>query len=303
MGEPGLMIIRTTHRTPQAQWSIARAIPDARLAGLVTAFWELDGEEEPLAELELPSGQISVTFSLVGRHFATDPFDGVVAFTEAWATGLRTTPLPTLGCGRAWLCGVRMSPVGAARLFGDQFSNLTHRIVDLESILGSATAALLQRLRRASGAEARFEHIAKFLAERFSGRDGFAPEVAAAAHLLERSGGRRPIAGVAHAVGWRRERLHRDFAAQVGLSPKVFARTVRFRDALSRVATRTATPLTVIAHESGYADQAHFNRDFRVFTGVTPSAYRDRLGLSPAHDLIPMDAHIRSSVGWRPMSG
>ena len=32
--------------------------------------------------------------------------------------------------------------------------------------------------------------------------------------------------------------------------------------------------LTDIAHELGYSDQAHFNRAFRRFTGISPGNYR-----------------------------
>jgi AraC-like DNA-binding protein len=59
----------------------------------------------------------------------------------------------------------------------------------------------------------------------------------------------------------------------VGLTPKVFARLARFRHAMRRIHTATEVDWTDIALASGYFDQPHFIRDFREFSGVSPSAY------------------------------
>jgi AraC-like DNA-binding protein len=57
----------------------------------------------------------------------------------------------------------------------------------------------------------------------------------------------------------------------VGMSPKLFARTVRFDKAL--IARRNAPnrSWTDIVHELGYFDQAHFVRECRAFAGLPPT--------------------------------
>jgi AraC-like DNA-binding protein len=68
------------------------------------------------------------------------------------------------------------------------------------------------------------------------------------------------------------------FAEAVGLTPKRFARLVRFGRVLRRLEKRPETDLAEIAFDAGYADQAHFNRDFRTFSGISPGEYRKRGG-------------------------
>ncbi len=66
--------------------------------------------------------------------------------------------------------------------------------------------------------------------------------------------------------------FQRRFATQVGMTPKLFARTIRFESAL--VARRRAPKRswTDIIHELGYFDQAHFIRECHAFAGLPPSS-------------------------------
>src|SRR5439155_305095 len=56
---------------------------------------------------------------------------------------------------------------------------------------------------------------------------------------------------------------------QIGVTPKVYARLVRFRLALAMLESGVA-PLADVALAAGYYDQPHFNAEFRDFTGQSP---------------------------------
>jgi AraC-like DNA-binding protein len=103
-------------------------------------------------------------------------------------------------------------------------------------------------------------------------------EVAWAWRRIVESRGTTAIGHVAKEVGWSHKRLITRFARQVGLTPKKAARLVRFEHLLAHVTTGRTTPWPVAAAEAGYADQAHMIRDFRTFTGVTPTEYLARSG-------------------------
>ena len=57
-----------------------------------------------------------------------------------------------------------------------------------------------------------------------------------------------------------------------GLSPKLVGKINRFQQSLRLIARKNQS-LTGIAYDCGYFDQSHFIRDFKAFTGFTPSAY------------------------------
>jgi AraC-like DNA-binding protein len=67
--------------------------------------------------------------------------------------------------------------------------------------------------------------------------------------------------------------LEKQFSAQVGVSPKEFARVTRFNALLSQILTDPSVSLNILLDEYGYYDQSHLNKDFNEFTGQTPLAY------------------------------
>lgn len=79
------------------------------------------------------------------------------------------------------------------------------------------------------------------------------------------------------------------FHSAVGLTPKHFYRVQRFSSALSRLAqgpSAGGTKLAHVAFAAGYADQAHFSREFRELAGVAPSAYYPPAANSEHHHVV-----------------
>jgi transcriptional regulator GlxA family with amidase domain len=70
-----------------------------------------------------------------------------------------------------------------------------------------------------------------------------------------------------------RRQLERRFASAIGLSPKQLAKIVRLQAALKMLEQGHFTSLTALAYENGYFDQAHFIKDFKEFTGLSPKQF------------------------------
>ncbi len=67
--------------------------------------------------------------------------------------------------------------------------------------------------------------------------------------------------------------LERMFNKYVGTTPKGFLRLNRFQTALNRMLNPRVGALTPLAHEFNFYDQAHFIKDFKSFTGSSPSRF------------------------------
>lgn len=75
--------------------------------------------------------------------------------------------------------------------------------------------------------------------------------------------------------------LERQFSERIGIPPKMFSRLVRFSRAWDMRENNPAIPWTKIAHACDYADQMHMIRDFKEFTGVTPTILQTHREKSP----------------------
>lgn len=67
--------------------------------------------------------------------------------------------------------------------------------------------------------------------------------------------------------------LERRFLRETGISAKQFAKIVQFQSSLNQLETKDFSKINDIVYANGYADQSHFIRVFKAFTGVTPNTF------------------------------
>lgn len=82
------------------------------------------------------------------------------------------------------------------------------------------------------------------------------------------------VAHVADEVGVSVRTVHRIFLRHCGYGPKMLARILRMRAAMTLVCAGAAADLSAIAHRVGYADHAHMCREFGELAGAPPSEFR-----------------------------
>ncbi|MNY46150.1 HTH-type transcriptional activator Btr [compost metagenome] len=85
------------------------------------------------------------------------------------------------------------------------------------------------------------------------------------------SGGLITVGKLSTEIGLSQRQLSRRFQENIGLSPKAYLRVSRFVQSLQHLKKYPLISLTEVAYQSGYYDQAHFIRDYKVYTGHSPS--------------------------------
>jgi transcriptional regulator GlxA family with amidase domain len=110
--------------------------------------------------------------------------------------------------------------------------------------------------------------------------------VRAGLNVLRRTRGRARIRDLAAMLDLSQRRFSEVFAAEVGLTPKLFGRVQRFQHAVALARNATEVDWAQLAVYCGYFDQAHLIHEFIEFCGLTPADYRlnqNRLELAGVH--------------------
>jgi AraC-like DNA-binding protein len=245
---------------------LVRGRPDPALRRLVGGY--ADFEERTRAPRE--SGEAP------GRGVVV-----IVDLDEGWtvegerfgsfAGGLYARPVRVRHEGSSRGVQFDLEPPMVRALFGLPAGELAGRTVPLEDLMGADAGRLAERLHEAAGAQARFavlDDVLRRLAARAPAPPP--PDLERAWNLLRASGGAVRIDALARSLGCSRRHLANRFAEDVGVSPKVAARLIRFEAARARLGS---VPLARLAAEHGFADQAHLAREFRALGGAPPTGF------------------------------
>ena len=259
---------------------VVRRPPSPRLAQLVSSISYYRERGVGLtafrhaAPLALP---LLLNFGTPFRIALGRPPDGADA-QPSFTAGLFPGPVLIESDGRAECVQVDFTPLGAYRFYGGAVPHLTARMVDIDDVLGREAGLLSEKVGDIPHWSRRFEIIEEFILRRAIHEPS--PEIASALDVLARTAGTARVRDIASDIGWSRKHLTRRFVNEVGVAPKTLALMLRFHRACAMARSSAASGWAAIAVEAGYADQAHLTRDFRVFTGETPTEWAARMALS-----------------------
>jgi AraC-like DNA-binding protein len=242
--------------------------PAGPLGGLVTAITYRAGEQ-PRTSVEkiLPSPETGLWVNLNRDAFRS----------FGWSGDVRQVPGTMVSgpAGRATVMefeeghahvAVSFALGAAGGFLGVPVSALRDDLVPLPDLCGRAGACLRERLLEAADPLAVMEEM---LVSFLTG-PGPDPAVVAAAGALARG---VTVSAAADRVGLLPRTLHRRFTAQVGLTPKRFARTQRLKRVVRDLDGQAEVDWAAVAFRHGYADQPHLADEFRELAGVTPTGY------------------------------
>lgn len=232
--------------------------PSDDLAPFVEHFWTVAWDvAEPETHEVLPHPSVHLVLEQGNSRVAGVP------------TGKFTTRLE----GKGRVLGTKFRPGGFRPFFGRAVSGLTDSTRLLSEVFGPPGAELETRALACVDPLAAFEVVQKFL----RGLDPVPdPTIDLVGRIAERAATDREITRVdhlVHAFGLSARKLQRLFDEYVGVTPKWIIQRYRLHEAAERIAAGTVTDGATLALDLGYADQAHFIRDFKKLVGSSPAEY------------------------------
>ena len=183
-------------------------------------------------------------------------------------------------CGKLDVFTIQFRPAGFHRLFRIPMDEFADQAFEARSVIGPKLGDFEQQLACTSSFGERACVASAFLLGCLEDRSGGDPVATVANRFLSERGA-LDVGDAAAEAGLSVRQFERRFSEQVGISPKLYARVVRFNAALEAKMSAPRRLWTDIAHDFGYYDQMHMVRDFEDFTGESPTAFIRRLDGMP----------------------
>ena len=162
-------------------------------------------------------------------------------------------------------------PSAIHQLFGLPAVETTNRDHAAHAVLGAVASELRQKLGNARTFPERVQIADEFITKQsFRVQAADSIELAANEIILNHGGCR--IDSLTHHTGLSIRSFQRMFQQRIGVSPKLYARIVRFESALRTKAASPQISWRTVAHQFGYHDQMHMVHDFRQLSGETPTS-------------------------------
>lgn len=256
--------------------------PSAELQPYLKCFWSLEDEkqEEPVRQRILPDGCMEMIFhygDLYRQYFS----DGSsIIQPRSFVFGQITKYIEIAPTGTSGIISARFLPEGICPFINMPVTSLENRAAPIAEIFCDGSA-LEEHIVKANNNEERIQLIERFLLTKLIEPYTIDAITRSCVEAIFQSQGQIGVVELADKINISRRNMERKFSTVVGMSPKQLARVARLQSTLRMLEQKKCASLTSLAYENGYYDQAHFIKDFKEFTGMTPkSFYADNLKFS-----------------------
>lgn len=251
----------------------------AVISELVKDIWISEGIEEN-RETNLPlfaDGYPGLLFQQTTNGLFVTPHNKLMPITFLY--GQTIHPIEMKLNGRYLLIVFRLYPFVFKSFFDVDPQTINDGCYDLEAFKSVDIAAMNQELLIYETVEQKVEAISRFLfallEQKKQQLDYKIKQVIM--HIID-SNGQQSISAIASALGFNGRTLERRFKRETGLSPKQFAKIIQFNTSLEQLGQQDFNRMNQLVYENGFADQSHFIRVFKTFTGQTPTAFVKMFG-------------------------
>ena len=224
-------------------------------------------------KLVVPNGNIKLTLSyqngvvatVSGKTFASKEHDITL-------TGLIDVPviLDVDEDLATETIGIEFNPQGAYRFFHFMLHDIQNRIYSLADVLGNVGKELIEGINNTTPAQQKIVVLQQFLVKQLS----LHKEDLVFEYCIEKitsSKGRISVKELEKKTGYSSRWLNRKFNDKLGVSPKNLSSIIRFKQYYQSFINGNEKSFLKNDFYELYYDQSHFIKDFKRFTGLSPT--------------------------------
>jgi AraC-like DNA-binding protein len=251
--------------------------PSEYLKPFVEAFWSGSFNRDSAAlfsQRVLPNGYVQLIFHLSDLRcdlFKENVWNQSPPYT---LIGVYAKPYVVQFQGQVDVFAIRFKPEGFYSIFGVPAALFTSSFDDIETVLDKNFSGLCAKIREAVTTPDKIDLAECFLLRKLQNNNTPITYLNRAAELIRRTNGFIRVEDLAQQSYISMRQLEREFTSKIGITPKQYIRLARLNEVHRQLQLHKEMSFTQITYQCGYADQAHFIRDFKNFTGESPKFFQ-----------------------------
>lgn len=248
--------------------------PHPLLAGYVDAYWVSSVTQHSQQRI-LPDTCADIIFNISEDNIAVASGE-LIAPSTAFVVGTMTIFKNSMMSANTRMLGIRFRPAGLNAFTGLPLQLITDGWLSLKEITAGWQDMLEPLLTKANSLSAKINCLEKFLLQRLPAANINLQKIQHSVLLIQQSQGKVSLASLAGSAFMSTRNFERCFLQTVGVSPKTFTRIVRFMEIKQQLKSQPYSHLLSLALDNGFYDHAHLTREFRAFSGESPTEYLQR---------------------------
>jgi len=227
--------------------------PSKELQNSIDAYWEVYNPTDESFDVPIvPDGCIDI----------------VIIDAEVFIVGLMEVAFIKTIKPKSHYFGIRFKPGVAFLVLDCDVSIFNDKMMLLEEFDGELHSNIITIFEDRDNRVSRFDLLFSTLIVQNASEDNMQYII----NGIIGSGGNSSIEMLCIEASISQKQAERLFVKRVGLTPKKFARVIRFFHTHKHLSKEGMDDLCIKVLDKGYYDQAHFNREYKAFTGYHPSS-------------------------------
>lgn len=248
------------------------------LAADVSCFWALEQDQTSYnREVCLPDAYVEVIIN-VGAPLLLESDHGRLELPRAFVNPLQDKPLRIRATGFCQMLSMQLYPWAVKPILNIEANPSPLHVIGLDGDWQRFADDLTRMVARRGYAEAVGCYQAYVCQTAYRHKHDLTL-IRTAGHSLQSAHGQIRMADLAAQSHLSSSQFERQFKHYTAVSPKAYARIVRFGSLQAALLVNPFIPLADLAHVYGYSDAAHLIREFKAFAECTP---REFMASAPA---------------------
>ncbi len=232
-----------------------------------------DNDEKTEKKLPFyPDGYPGIVYSESNNAFFVQPQNKTLP--DFYLYGQAIVPILQIVKGSFRIITLRLYPFAVRMLLGINPKILNDDCFDLMQLPNIDTKGVVEHLRKTEGISEKLNGIVTYFNELVKlASSNMDNTIKLALNLIISTKGNTTMREVHDKLFITERTFERRFCKEIGVSPKQFTSIIQFSSSMNMLTEKDFCKLIDVGLDSGYADQSHFIRTFKKYSGKTPSNF------------------------------